>query len=64
MGGGAFILLKVGSTGPESTKQVEIRLANLQKILHIARSEALKPSPRPEKERAIVLSVGISAKYG
>jgi hypothetical protein len=49
MGGGAFILLKVGSAGPESTKQVEIRLANLQKILHIARSEVLKPSPRPER---------------
>jgi hypothetical protein len=38
MGGGAFILLKVGHFGPESAKQAEIRLANLLKILWIARS--------------------------
>jgi hypothetical protein len=36
MGGGAFILLKSGRAGPESAKQVEIRLANLLKILGIA----------------------------
>jgi hypothetical protein len=36
MGGGAFILLKSRQTGPESAKQVEIRLANLLKILAIA----------------------------
>ena len=36
MGGGAFILLKSGQIGPESTKQAEIRLANLLKILTIA----------------------------
>jgi hypothetical protein len=36
MGGGAFILLKVGHPWPESTKQAEIRLANLLKILYIA----------------------------
>jgi hypothetical protein len=34
MGGVAFILLKVGRVGPESSKQAEIRLANLRTILH------------------------------
>jgi hypothetical protein len=33
MGGAAFILLKVGRSGPESAKQAEIRLAILPKIL-------------------------------
>jgi len=37
MGGGAFILLKSGRTGPESAKQVEIRIADSLKILAIAR---------------------------
>jgi hypothetical protein len=36
MGGGAFILLKVGQPWPETAKQAEIRLANLLKILRIA----------------------------
>jgi hypothetical protein len=36
MGGGAFILLKVGHPWPETAKQAEIRLANLLKILRIA----------------------------
>ena len=36
MGGGAFILLKAGRTGPESAKQPETCLADLQKILRIA----------------------------
>jgi hypothetical protein len=36
MGGGAFILLKVGHPWPETAKQPEIRLANLLKILRIA----------------------------
>ena len=35
MGGGAFILLKVGRPRPESAKQAEIRLAILLKILRI-----------------------------
>jgi hypothetical protein len=35
MGGRAFILLKVGSNRPESSKQAEIRLAYLLKILPI-----------------------------
>jgi hypothetical protein len=43
MSGGAFILLKVGCLGPESTKQAEIRLANLLKILRNFGSEAKTP---------------------
>ena len=35
MGGGAFILLKAGLSGPETAKQAEIRLAGLLKILAI-----------------------------
>jgi hypothetical protein len=37
MGGRAFILLKVGRGGPKSSKQTEIRLAYLLKILRISR---------------------------
>jgi hypothetical protein len=33
MGGRTFILLKAGPNGPESSKQTEIRLAYLQRIL-------------------------------
>jgi hypothetical protein len=43
MGDGAFILLKTGRFEPETTKQAEIRLANLQKILRIAGFEAVQP---------------------
>jgi hypothetical protein len=45
MDGGAFIPLKSRHAGPESTKQVEIRLANLPKILTIAarRAEIVAP---------------------
>jgi hypothetical protein len=39
MGGGAFILLKGGQAGLESTKRAKVRLAILPKILHIAPSE-------------------------
>jgi hypothetical protein len=39
MGGGNFIPLKGGRSGPESTKQAKIRLAILLKILHIVPSE-------------------------
>jgi hypothetical protein len=35
MGGGAFLLLKAGDSRPESSKQAEIRLAILLKILRI-----------------------------
>jgi hypothetical protein len=49
MGGGAFILLKVGRPWPESAKQAEIRLAILLKILHIAPFWGAKPSPRLER---------------
>jgi hypothetical protein len=40
MGGVAFTLLKTSRPRPESAKQVEIRLANLPKILGIAAREA------------------------
>jgi hypothetical protein len=46
MGGGAFLLLKVGRNGPESAKQAEIRLAILPKILSIGRPGGPSPSPR------------------
>jgi len=35
MAGGGFLPLKAGGSGPESSKQAEIRLAILLKILHI-----------------------------
>jgi hypothetical protein len=60
MDGGAFIPLKSGRAGRESTKQVEIRLANLLKILAIALA-ASKPAGRAG--HAEVVS-GISTGYG
>ena len=50
MGGGAFILLKGGQAGPESTKRAKIRLAILLKILHIAPSEGRNRLANIEKE--------------
>jgi len=50
MGGGAFILLKGGRAGPESTKRAKIRLAILLKILHIAPSERHDRLANIEKE--------------
>jgi len=50
MGGGAFILLKVGHCWPETAKQAEIRLANLVKILRIAGFGGENPSPRRDKD--------------
>jgi hypothetical protein len=44
MGGGAFILLKVGRIGPESSEHAEIRIANLWKILSISGLGARKAS--------------------
>jgi hypothetical protein len=38
----AFVLLKVGRRRPKSTKQAEIRLADLMKILRIGRCEERK----------------------
>ena len=35
MGGGGFLLLNAGYSGPESSKQAEIRLTILLKILQI-----------------------------
>ena len=42
MGGGGFLLLNAGYPGPESSKQAEIRLAILLKILHIRLSRRRK----------------------
>ena len=64
MGGGAFILLKGGHAGPESTKRAKIRLAILPKILHIAPSEDAIASPRSKKEHGKVVFKAISAGYG
>ena len=50
MGGGAFILLKGGQAGLESTKRAKIRLAILPKILHIAPSEDGNRLANIEKE--------------
>jgi hypothetical protein len=60
MGGGAFILLKVGDPWPESTKQAEIRLASLLKILYIAWR---KPLAKDRKDMQWLYSA-ISAGYG
>jgi hypothetical protein len=49
MGGGAFILLKVGRIGPESAEHAEIRLANLLKILRISGSGGRRPFQNEEK---------------
>jgi hypothetical protein len=54
MGGGAFILLKVGHPWPESAKQAKIRLANLRKILHIAGSEGENPRQGPKGHAMVV----------
>jgi len=64
MGGGAFILLKGGQAGLESTKRAKIRLAILPKILHIAPSEDAIASPRSKKEHGKVVFKTISAGYG
>jgi hypothetical protein len=64
MGGGAFIRLKGGQAGLESTKRAKIRLAILPKILHIAPSEDAVASPKSEKEHGKVVFEAISAGYG
>jgi hypothetical protein len=50
MGGRAFILLKGGQAGPESTKRAKIRLAILLKILHIVPTERRNRLANIEKE--------------
>jgi hypothetical protein len=57
MSGGAFILLKVGCLGPESTKQAEIRLANLLKILRNFGSKA-KTLAKEGEDGFSAISVG------
>jgi hypothetical protein len=62
MGNGAFVLLKAGSRGPKTAKQVEIRLAVLLKILEIA---GLGHETRPQRRRTGVKRdlMQISAGY-
>ena len=60
MDGGAFIPLKSRHAGPETTKQVEIRLANLLKILAIALAGS-KPAGRALNAEVVS---GISTLYG
>jgi len=50
MGGGAFLLLKAGDFRPESSKQAEIRLANLLKILRNLGSEGQFRAPMMETQ--------------
>jgi hypothetical protein len=54
MGGVAFTLLKTSRPRPESAKQVEIRLANLPKILGIAAREA--EIVAPGRERPVIIA--------
>jgi hypothetical protein len=64
MSGGAFILLKAGRAWPESTKQAEIGLAILLKILRIAPvREAKNRSPKPARA-CESRPAAISAGYG
>jgi len=56
MGGGAFILLKTGRRGPESTKQAEIRLANLLKILRTPRLGGESPLQAAKRAHAVFVS--------
>ena len=63
MGGGAFILLKGGPAGPESTQQAENRVVVLRKILQIACFGAIGPR-KGDKERVTVAFEAISKRYG
>jgi hypothetical protein len=55
MGGGAFDLLKTGRRRPESTKQAQVRLAILLKILQIFPRPEAKPSSEVSRRRAKVV---------
>jgi hypothetical protein len=62
MGGRAFLLLKAGDSRPESSKQAEIRLAILLKILRIP--PASEAEGQGGEGRAMVVFAVISAGYG
>jgi hypothetical protein len=64
MGGGAFILLKSGPPRPESTKQAEMVVATLPKILRVALSDDEIASLVSEKRHGKVVFEAISAGYG
>jgi len=63
MGNGAFILLKAGRRWPESSKQAEIRLANLPKMLHYRPVPGRKSLAKEAKDMRWLYSA-ISAGYG
>jgi hypothetical protein len=52
MGGGTFIWLKGGCSGPKSTKQVERGVAELPTILRIGRAEKGKFPVKSDKDTA------------
>jgi hypothetical protein len=60
MGGGAFVLLKGGRAGPESSNQVEICLASLLKILCIGRSARPNLLSRQGGPRTEMMLVGLN----
>jgi hypothetical protein len=63
MSGRAFILLKVGCTGPKSTKQVEIRLVDLLTILRIAGRNRGNLPQKESKNRAMTVYAKISEAW-
>jgi hypothetical protein len=63
MGGGGFLLLKAGDSPPESSKQAEIRLAILLKILQIRLFRRRNAIAR-RRGHAMVVFMAISAVYG
>jgi len=63
MGGGSFILLKVGRPWPESAKQAEIRLAILLKMLQIAHFGTAALASGLKGHPMVAINV-ISAGYG
>ena len=64
MGGGGFLLLKAGYSGPESSKQAEIRLAILLKILHILPVSEADCPRQGGVGHAMVVFAAVSAGYG
>jgi hypothetical protein len=64
MGDGAFILLKVGSEGPETAKQAEIRVAVLLKILRNRPSQGSEIIRQGWTGRVRVVFSGNSFRHG
>jgi hypothetical protein len=64
LGGGAFVLLKGGPTGPETAKQPEIRLAIFLKILQVAGLRVRDSLAGAGPDACIGDVCAISAGYG